>query len=112
MADPENLRLARELTFEPPLDEGIRDIVITLITHGIETCESCQGGPGHAYPEPTVRFEGDQSEGLRAVSVAIAYGLPVRSLRRVWAVSAGMLHGPWWEMIFVPTTARILRTEN
>jgi hypothetical protein len=100
MADPENLRRARELQFDSPLDEGIREIVITLIAHGVETCESCQGGEGHAYPEPTVRFEGALSEGLRAVSVAIAYGFPVFRLRRTWAINDGMLHGPWWEMTF------------
>ena len=31
---------------------------------GIETFESCPGGPGHAYAEPTVRFYGDRSEGF------------------------------------------------
>jgi hypothetical protein len=102
MADPENLRRARELYFEPPLDEGIREIVETLIAHGVETCESCQGGEGHAYADPTVRFEGDLSEGLRAAAVALAYGLPVSRLQRVWSVDHGMLHGPWWELIFIP----------
>ncbi len=64
MADPENLRRAKELHFEPPLDEGIRETVEILIAHGVETCESCQGGEGHSYPEPTVRFEGQLSQGL------------------------------------------------
>ena len=102
MADLEKLRRARELYFEPPLDEGIKEIVVTLIAHGIETYESCEGGKGHSYPEPTVRFEGDLSEGLRAVSVALGYGLPVSRLRRAWAIKDGMLHGPWWEMTFLP----------
>ena len=102
MADPENLRRARELHFEPPLDEGIRDIVETLIAHGVETFESCQGGEGHSSPEPVVRFEGDISEGLRALSVALAYGLPVFRLRRTWAITQGVPHGPWWELTFVP----------
>lgn len=57
---------------------------------------------GHSYREPTVRFEGGISEGLRAVSIALAYGLPVVSLRRAWEVVDGMLHGPWWEMTFTP----------
>jgi hypothetical protein len=26
-------------------------------------------------------------------------------LRRTWGVRDGMLHGPWWEMTFLPTTA-------
>jgi hypothetical protein len=40
------------------LDSGIRDAVLLLRENGIETIESCQGGNGHAYPEPTVRFAG------------------------------------------------------
>jgi hypothetical protein len=108
MADPEKLARARELHFEPPLDEGIREIVHTLIAQGVQTCESCEGGKGHAYPEPTVRFEGDESEGLRAVSVALAYGMPVARLQRVWAARRGALHGPWWEMIFIPSRPKQL----
>ncbi len=98
--DPENLARAKELAFEPPLDEGIRDIVVMLIANGIETFESCEGGEGHSFPEPTVRFEGGDSEGLRAVSVALENGLPVRRLRRTWGVQNNILHGPWWEMTF------------
>jgi hypothetical protein len=100
-ADPQTIQRARELHFEPPLDEGIREIVETLIANNIETFESCQGGEGHTSPEPVVRFEGDLSEGLRAVSVALAYGLPVSRLKNTWAIRNGMLHGPWWEMYFV-----------
>ena len=101
--DPGKIQQARELRFEPPLDPGIRSVVEVLIAAGIETFESCEGGNGHSYPEPTVRFEGDDSEGLRAVSVAMANGLPVYALRRAWAVRSGTLHGPWWEMTFRPT---------
>jgi len=109
-ADPETIQRAQELHFEPPLDEGIREIVVTLIAHGVETFESCEGGPGHSYPEPTVRFEGDLSEGPRAVSVALGYGLPVSRLRRTWAIRDCMLHGPWWEMTFAtprPTKSNV-----
>lgn len=99
--DPGTIQRAQELEFEPPLDAGIRDIVLTLVAAGVETFESCQGGPGHAFPEPTVRFEGDVSEGPRAFAVAVANGLPVYRLRRTWGVRDGMLHGPWWEMTFL-----------
>ena len=98
--DPENLQRARESYFEPPLDDGIREIVITLVANGVETFESCEGGTGHAFHEPTVRFEGTDSEGLRAVSIALENGLPVRRLRRVWGIQSNILHGPWWEMTF------------
>lgn len=102
MADPEAIQRARDLHFEPPLDEGIKEIVHTLIAQGVETFESCGGGDNHSFPEPTVRFEGGISEGLRAAAVALAYGLPVAALRRAWAIRDGMLHGPWWEMTFTP----------
>jgi hypothetical protein len=98
--DPENLARSKELEFEPPLDKGIRDIVVMLIANGVETFESCEGGEGHSFPEPTVRFEGTDSEGLRATSVALENGLPVRRLRRVWGIQDNVLHGPWWEMTF------------
>src|ERR1700687_2531770 len=100
--DPESIQRARELHFSPPLDEGIREIVIRLAANGVETFESCEGGPGHAFPEPTVRFEGESSEGLRALSVALENGLPVFRLRRAWGVIDGLIHGPWWEMTFLP----------
>jgi hypothetical protein len=104
--DPEVLRNAREFAFKPPLDEGIRDIVIGLIANGIETFESCEGGPGHSFPEPTVRFEGGPSEGLRAMAVALENGMPVFRLRRVWGMIQGAIHGPWWEITFTPTTGK------
>ena len=62
--DPVNLDRAKAGVFEPPLDAGIRDIVLTLLANGVETFESCEGGRGHSFPEPTIRFEGDSSEGL------------------------------------------------
>ena len=101
---PAVIQSARELMFNPPLDAGIRAIVIALAEGGVETFESCEGGPGHSYPEPTVRFEGDSSEGLRALSVALAHGLPVKALRRSWGILEKMVHGPWWEMTFYPPT--------
>ena len=98
--DPDDVQRGQELCFKPPLDEGIREIVIMLASNGVETFESCEGGAGHAFPEPTVRFEGPSFEGLRAMSVAIQNGLPVDRLRRTWGVIDGAIHGPWWEMTF------------
>jgi hypothetical protein len=100
--DPESIQAAQELRFDPSLDEGIREIVLTLARNHIETFESCEGGTGHAYPEPTVRFEGGSSEGPRAVAVALENGLPVATLRRSWAILDHAIHGPWWEMTFRP----------
>jgi len=97
MSDP--LNPPRE--FDPPLDEGIREVVLALTEAGVYTFESCEGGPGHAYPEPTVRFSGEPHEGFRALSVAMSNGLPVAELRRVWRMLDGEPNGPHWEMTFV-----------
>jgi len=88
------------MNYDPPLDDGIREIVEHLNAHGVATYESCQGGPGHSYPEPTVRFHGDKAEGYRAYSIAVANGLPVTALRRAWSHLDGELDGPYWEMTF------------
>jgi hypothetical protein len=82
------------------LDAGIRRYVAILRSQGIETCQSCEGGPGHCYPVPTVEFLGDQGEGYRAVSIAITFGLPVYDLKRLWHVHNGELEGPIWSMTF------------
>lgn len=100
--DPESIQRAKELSFHPPLDEGICEIVAVLVANGVETFESCEGGDGHSFTWPTVRFEGGTSEGLRALSVALENGLPVEGLRRAWGVVDGLIHGPWWEMTFLP----------
>src|SRR3546814_10318451 len=82
------------------LDGGIRAYVMTLREHGVETFESCEGGPGHAYPEPTVRFHGERAEGFRALAVAQTVALPVSEIRRVWPIIDGEPTGPWREMTF------------
>ena len=51
-----------------PIDAGIRKEVDVLSRNGIETFESCEGGDGHAFFEPTIRFHGDQSEGFKALA--------------------------------------------
>lgn len=92
----------REVGGDLPLDRWISYAVKVLRDAGIETYESCQGGTGHAFPEPTVRFFGGRSEGLRAVAAAMTFGLPVFALRRFWSVLEGELNGPHWEMTFYP----------
>jgi hypothetical protein len=75
--------------------------VDVLDAAGIETFESCEGGPGHGFFEPTVRFYGDNSEGFRALAVVVQRELPVAELRRYWQVNrSGEPEGPHWEMTF------------
>ena len=86
--------------FDPPLDEGVRRAVEILVTAGIETFESCEGGPGHTYPEPTIRFSGERPEGFRALAIALQNNLPVSRLRRIWNINDGEPTGPYWEIVF------------
>jgi hypothetical protein len=86
--------------FDPPLDPGIERAVHALRAAGIETFESCDGSPGHAYPQPTVRFHGNRSEGFKALAAAVQAGLDVCDLRRTWPIIEGEPTGPWWEITF------------
>lgn len=81
------------------LDKGIYLAVKLLRETGIETFESCQGGSGHIFSEPTVRFHGDQSEGWKALAVAHQHGLGVSELRRAWNINDGEPCGPYWELV-------------
>lgn len=82
------------------IDPGICEEVRVLYENGIETTESCEGGPGHSFPEPTVRFRGDKAEGFRALGIALQNGLKVSELRRYWSIEGGEPVGPEWEMTF------------
>jgi len=98
MGDP--LVLDPDTLGETPLDKGIRRYVLALREEGIETFESCEGGSGHSFAEPTVRFHGNAFEGYRAFTAAMNRGLPVCSVRQAYDVIDRRLVGPWWEMTF------------
>lgn len=83
------------------LDPGIARYVDVLDAAGIETYESCEGGEGHSYAEPAIRFYGERGQGFRALAVALQHGFPVRAVRRTWTVDEdGHPHGPYWEVAF------------
>lgn len=96
----ERCSVSPERNYDSPLDEGIAPFVHALADAGVETFESCEGGAGHAYAEPTVRFHGDRAEGFRALAVAQKENLPVASLRRAWPILDNEPTGPWWELTF------------
>ena len=102
IADDTLPRYCREIDGDCPLDRWISYAVKVLRDGGIETYESCQGGVGHSFPEPTIRFHGTDADGFRALSVAMTFGLPVFSLRRFWTMTYGEPTGPNWEMTFGP----------
>ncbi len=83
-----------------PLDPGIRRAVLILRREGIETFESCDGGAGHAFAEPTIKFHGNAWAGYKAFAVAMENGLPAARIQYVWHEVDGQLQGPWWEIVF------------
>jgi hypothetical protein len=96
--------------WESELDPRIAPYVKALCEHGVETFESCDGGPGHAFPEPTIRFYGQRSEGFRALAVACMFGMPVSELRRTWPLIDGEPTGPYWQLTFyLPSSSRTLQ---
>ena len=91
------------------LDPGIRQAVWALRREGIETNESCEGGPGHAYPVPTVAFSGSRGQGFRALEIVLRPSVQadigqLHALRRVWSIVDGEPEGPFWELTWWPET--------
>lgn len=72
------------ISFPFSIDPLILPAVEVLNNHGFKTFESCQGGEGHAFLEPTVRFEGDEFDLIRAVDICKSYGLIVSEGRRIF----------------------------
>lgn len=83
-----------------PLDPGIERAVQVLRLAEVHTYESCEGGEGHSYRDPTVRFYGQQAEGWRALAVCKDAGLPVRHISRCWDMDDGEPSGPYWQIEF------------
>lgn len=89
------------------LDPIIKDAVILLNKYGYKTFESCQGGDGHCYPEPTVRFFGDEFDLIRAYELCSIHGLNVFNAKRVYRktdvyseVTDGISIGDNWDKPF------------
>lgn len=66
------------------IDEKIRIAVEILNKHGFETWESCQGGNGHCFDLPTVRFWGTEFDLIRAYRLCENYDLRVFQASRVY----------------------------
>lgn len=96
-------------SFYLALDPGIRFAVRVLHAHGIETCQSCQGGSdpkrpdrGHAYPVPTIDMVacGDDARGFAALACLQTYGLPVATVGIVWPIKNGYPYEKLWRITF------------
>lgn len=65
-------------------DEEIKPVVELLNRHGFITFESCQGGKGHWFDKPTIRFEGSEFDLIRAYQLCEIHGLNVLDGKRVY----------------------------
>lgn len=87
------------------LDRGIRFAVRVLHASGFDTCQSCQGGKGHAYDRPTVEMiaTGEDALGFGALEALQAYGLPVDAVAIVWSIRHGLPYEKNWRVTFSQT---------
>jgi hypothetical protein len=76
--------MSSEIVLPKNIDALILPAVKILNEHGFKTFESCQGGNGHAFLEPTIRFEGSEFDLIRAYEICELYGLPALEVRRVF----------------------------
>lgn len=85
------------------LDKGIALAVKVLIDNGVETFESCQGGKGHCFQYPTIRFFGDKTEGYRAFDALAKKGFRVICLQRSWSIDNNEIGAPYWQLELAET---------
>ena len=84
LPQPNNRDAMKTAISDEFLDEGIKEAVIFLRKHGFETFASCQGGEGHCYPEPTIRFFGSEFDLIRAYELCHIQGMNVFNAKRVY----------------------------
>jgi hypothetical protein len=82
------------------LDKGIRPAVEILQKGGFETTESCEGGDGHCYSEPTVRFLGSEFDLFKAYQHCEQNKLNVDCVRRVFCKEI-------WDKLFNEITFKV-----
>ncbi len=87
------------------IDKGIRFAVRVLNAKGIDTQQSCQGGKGHAYNQPSVDIPAtdDDAKGFAALSALRDYGLPVQEVSIIWPVSGSLPTEKFWRVTFFKT---------
>jgi hypothetical protein len=87
------------------LDAGIRFPVRVLHAAGIETCQSCEGGAGHAYAGPSIDMVAgaDDANGFAALRALEAYHLHVETLAIVWSVRNALPYEKLWRVVLSET---------
>lgn len=76
--------------------------------HGVETCQSCQGGEGHSYRYPSVDILNGP---WKALDVANDYGIPVIRIGHLWSIRNGEPEETIWRIEFSPSGLTRLREQ-
>jgi hypothetical protein len=66
------------------IDDGILPAVELLNRYGFKTFESCQGGEGHCFQNPTVRFYGNEFDLIKAYELCSLQKMNVFEAKRVF----------------------------
>ena len=90
---------AEERFSDEPMDPGIICAVRIFQEHGIETCQSCQGGEGHSYEWPTVDIHGAP---WKALDIANNFALPVIAISEHFGIYDGRPTEHFWRIEFSP----------
>jgi len=92
--------VATDEWYADKVDAGVRYPVRVLHAHGIETAQSCQGGAGHAYHEPTIDLpaQGSDALGFAALAALRDNGVDVLDVALVWSVVGGLPHQKLWRV--------------
>lgn len=77
-------QLNRVLPNYETIDEGIREAVKILSENGFDTFESCEGGEGHSFDLPIVRFNGNIKNCKQAYTLCENAGLNILTCERVF----------------------------
>lgn len=93
-------QFARDIDPLVGIDLGIIRAVKILRDAGFSTIESCEGGEGHAYAEPTIKFDGTRATGWAVASKLMEFGLPLRRIGQMWSFTEGVPTGPRWFVTF------------
>ncbi len=84
------------------VDKGISRYVDIFLNNGIETYQSCQGGPGHCYSMPTIEFYGNIGTGWKVLQICLDFELPIVMLSQFWDIKDNQPIGPYWRVEFKP----------
>jgi hypothetical protein len=97
---------AEERFSSEPMDPGIICAVRIFQEHGIETCQSCQGGEGHSYEWPTVDI---YRAPWKALDIANDFALPVTRISEQFGIADGRPVEHFWRIEFSPARLATVR---